>query len=143
MRSWLAALLALVAFGPFAATEGLAQSFAPLKGNWLFMLQTPVGVMPVPVSFKPHERGEMDMGAESLPLVYREGGQTFSASVEVPAQFSATGQAFTLLLRGVHVTDATVQGSLLILTDVPDPNRPAADPVKVVVAPGTFSGQKH
>jgi hypothetical protein len=131
-------LFAVLILG-FSASEAMAQK--SLKGNWVFTLNTPVGALPIPIKFANKGKG-VASAPGATNLVYREIGATFSISIEVPAATSPTGQTFTLIIRGTK-TDTTAEGILLIITETPDPNRPAADPVKVVIAPGSFTAKRN
>ena len=121
----------------FGVHEAQAQN-EPLKGKWVFTLDTVVGRLPIPMRFKTGGDGDAEM-PNALPLVYRERGASFSISIEVAAEESPTGQPFTMLLRGSKSTDDAASGTLLIVTEVPDPSRPTGDPIKVVVGPGAFT----
>ena len=140
--------LAMLIIGSVTLLAGLdagkaeAQN-APLKGRWLLTLQTSIGTFQVPTRFKHDGEGEMTPFTDPLPLVYREVGATFSISVEVTAAESPNGQPFTLLLRGFKTTDDVLQGTGLVITDIPDPLRPASDPVRVIVQPVHVSGTRE
>jgi hypothetical protein len=122
-------------------TQTWAQSPLPLKGKWQFTLQTPGGTVPVGLAFHPNGTGTIDL-AEPLPFVYREDGDDFSITLEVPPQDSPAGQAFTLLMRGRKLTDTALDGILLMITDTPDPSRAQSDAIQVVVIPGQVTGRR-
>jgi hypothetical protein len=116
-----------------------AQSWAPLKGSWMLMVDTPLGRLPVPTAFRPNGRGTIDFGGDSQPMVYREDGSTFSFSVEISREFSPNGQVFTMLIRGTRTSDVTLAGTAILISEVPDP---AAD-IRVAAATGPVTGQRQ
>jgi hypothetical protein len=103
-----------------SATPARAQSTKPLKGNWTVMLSTPIGTLPLPMAFRPNGHGTVDVGGDTLPLVYREDASTFSVSFEWDASVSPTGQDVTVVIRGTKTTDNAFTGNAILITDVPD-----------------------
>jgi len=135
-----AVVLPLLSALLLVAAIGGAQAVAPdpltLRGAWTLTLMTPVGATPVRATFRNHGRGTIHLGTGNLPVVYREAGGHFSASLEVPAAQSMTGAPFTMILRGTMTSANGVTGELLLLTDVPDPS----SPLDVVTGTGNFTG---
>jgi hypothetical protein len=142
MRSMSVRLAILAIAAVFTGASAAHAQNAPLKGRWIFTLDTPAGRIPVPARFKVGGDGEMSF-PNDVPLVYREDGATFSISVEVPRADSPNGQPFTMILRGAKSTDNAASGTLLIITDILDPARPPADPIRVVVATGAFTATRE
>jgi hypothetical protein len=129
--------LAAVAAALAAAAVAFAAQGTGLAGRWTFTVQTPTGTLPVPMQFKHNGEGTAELG-QRLPLVYRQNGASFSISIEVPAEASPNGQAFTLVLRGTQTSDTTAAGTALTITDVPDPTSSSG----VVVVTGAFTAQR-
>jgi len=105
-----------------------ARAFAPLKGRWTFTLM-PEGQVMVITGFRFKGKG-LGVGPRSPltsgAIAYRETESDFSASWEYQTQIIATGSfgSSTLVLRGTKTSDTTVEGTLLIITDSPDPLSP-------------------
>ncbi len=116
-------LVASLMFSPFEA-----RAFAPLKGRWTFTL-IPEGQVIVITGFRFKGKGVGTIPqspAASGAIAYRETDSDFSATWEHKTQVIVTGSfgTSTLLLRGTKTSDTTVEGTLLIITDTPDPLSP-------------------
>src|SRR2546423_3493042 len=109
----------------FLATAAHAQgSTAALKGNWDFTITTvTTGPIPAAVSFKTNGRGTIDLGPDSLPMVYRESTSSsdFSMTFEVTREASPTGSAFTALIRGHKTSDNDLSGVFFVIQDTGGP----------------------
>ena len=105
-----------------------ARAFAPLKGRWTFTLMPEGQVMVITgFRFKDKSVGHMPQTPiERNAIAYRETDSDFSASWEHKAHIIVTGSfgTSTLVLRGTKTSDTTVEGTLLIITDTPDPLSP-------------------
>lgn len=100
------------------------QAFAakPLKGNWVFTLNTPMGALPVPVAFKAKGKGTFTSPTGALPLSYRETSDVFSVALEGPG-LSPDGGDLSIIIRGSK-TDSSVTAKAIVLADAPDPSNP-------------------
>jgi hypothetical protein len=116
--------------------QGLAQSTSALKGKWNFVVNTPVGTLPLSGSFKPNGTGSIDFPTDSLPLVYQEDGTQFSFTVEVPKVSSLSGQAETWVFRGTLTTDTQLSGRLWVVLGTPGAGA-------ALVLEGPFTGQRQ
>jgi hypothetical protein len=94
----------------------------PLKGNWTFTLNTPMGALPVPVAFKSKGKGSFTGPSGVLPLAYRESDSAFSIAFEGPG-LSPDGSDLTFVIRGSK-TDTSVTGKAIVLTDNVDATNP-------------------
>lgn len=116
----------------FAAVATLITAFVapasaqtkPVKGNWIFTINTPLGVIPQPITFRTNGKGVADLAGTTVDIVYREDATRFSVSIEIPGSLSATGQPLTLVLRGVKTTDTSAVGAAVMITEIPDPSAP-------------------
>jgi hypothetical protein len=116
-------LVASLMLSPFEAS-----AFAPLKGRWTLTL-VPEGQVIVITSIRFKGKGVGIVPQSPLAsgaIAYRETDSTFSASWEHKTQIIVSGSfgTSTLLLRGTKTSDTTLEGSLLIITDTPDPLSP-------------------
>jgi hypothetical protein len=113
-----------------------AQAWAakPLKGNWVFTLQTPMGALPVPVSFKAKGKGTLSSPTGALPIAYRESSDNFSVSLEGPG-LAPDGSNLSLVIRGSK-TDSAVTAKAILITETADPANPTGFAVVVLDVAG-------
>jgi hypothetical protein len=111
-----------------------------LRGSWSLSLDSPIGQVPVTVTFRNGGDGVANFGGNTLPLSYRETGTNFSTTWEVPAANSPFGQPLTLLIRGARTSDSTLSGTARFITDIPDP---APGSFGFVAPSGSVTGTKN
>lgn len=112
-------LLALMVFA-FSAVDTFAQK--PLKGAWTFMIQTPMGTLPVPVTFKAAGKGTLVVPTGTLPLAYREKAAGVSLAFE-GAGLAPDGTDLSFVVRGTK-TDTAFTGTAIAITSTADPSNP-------------------
>lgn len=123
-------LFAVLVLG-YSVTTAWAQK--PLKGNWIFTVQTPMGALPVPFAFKSKGKGTVATPTGSLNMAYREKGANVSITLEGPG-LAPDGSDLTIIVRGTK-TDSTLTAMGIFVTDTADPSSPAG--FAVVLSPVT------
>ncbi len=126
--------MALLVCG-FSVSQAWAQK--PLKGGWTFTFNTPMGALPLPVTFKSAGKGTVSAPAGNLPLSYRESGANFSIALEGPGLNPAGGD-LTFVIRGTK-TDSSVTGTAYAITDTADPS----SPIGFTSAPLMVTGKRN
>ena len=117
LRTFFLSLIVLA----FAVVPSFAQK--PLKGGWTFTIQTPMGALPVPISFKANGKGTLTVPTGVLQLAYREKGANISIAFEAPG-LAPDGSDLTFVVRGTK-TDTAVTASAIVITSTVDPSSPA------------------
>jgi hypothetical protein len=139
MKKFVFSFLLLAVFMLAAnATETYAQSTKNLQGNWVFNVETPLGTLPAPFAFKKKGKGVTNFPGP-INFVYRETGANFSLAVELLAAQNPAAQNLTVVVRGVKMTDTTIEGTVIFVTEAPD----AASPAKVTVTTGRVTGRRQ
>lgn len=117
-----------------------AQSTRSLRGNWAFTINVEsLGTFPVPLTFRQRGRGVAHVAGGPLPIVYREAGSRFSVAIEVPAEASSTGEAFTIVIRGTKASDDSIMGRAVIITS----RRDGANPTGYATFPSSVIGTRQ
>ncbi len=130
-------LLGVIVFG-VSSIEAWAQK--PLKGNWLFTVQTAIGPVPAPISFLKKGKATFTTPQGALQVAYREAskGNTFSLVLEAPG-LAPDGSDLTILIRGTKTNDNNITGMVYFITDTPD----SSSSVNFTVGTGTVTGTRQ
>ena len=114
-----------------------SMAFGPLKGDWTFRI-TPDG-QPMFVTgfrFKAKEVGRaLRSPFKNRGISYRETDTDFSATWEFAMPTNGTGSG-TVVFRGTKTSDTTVEGTMLLISDAPDP----LSATGYLTIRGTFTG---
>jgi len=105
----------------FSAVPSYAQK--PLKGGWTFTIQSPMGALPIPFTFKGAGKGTATVPTGALPISFREKGANISVALEAPG-LAPDGSDLTFVIRGTK-TDTTVTAKAIVVTSTVDPSSPA------------------
>ncbi|MEW6736515.1 MAG: hypothetical protein AB1489_34815 [Acidobacteriota bacterium] len=120
---------------------GTAQAWAqnkPIKGNWIFTIQTPAGALPVPFSFKAKGKGSFITPSGALQLAYREKGAAISIALEAPG-LAPDGSDITIVVRGNKTDDKTITANGIIIFSTPD----TANPTGFMTAVSPITGARQ
>jgi hypothetical protein len=112
----------------------------PLKGDWLFTIQSSSGSLPVVFKFKKKGKGNFSVPTGTLPLSYRENGPIFSVSGELPENDPLFPKT-SLIIRGRKSTDNSITADLIVITPVPTDQNPLG--FNSVIVPGAVSGTRQ
>jgi hypothetical protein len=104
----------------FSAVPSYAQK--DLKGNWTFTIQSPMGALPVPFSFKTKGKATATVPTGTLQVAYREKAANISVALEAPG-LAPDGTDLTFVIRGTK-TDTTVTATAIVITSTVDPSSP-------------------
>src|SRR5438067_1784825 len=91
--------LLFLALVVFSFNTAQAWALKPLKGSWTFMVVTPMGALPVPVTFKSKGKGAVSVPTGTLTMSYREKDANISLCFEGPG-LSPDGGDLTFVIRG-------------------------------------------
>lgn len=119
--------------------SGTSQAWAqkPLKGNWIVIVQAPIGTVPVPIAFKAGGKGTITGPGGKIPIAYREKGSSYSVAFE-GVGLGANGTDVSIIVRGSK-QDTTLDGKVIFISDTPDPSNPLGFSLFV----GTAMGKRN
>ncbi len=124
-------LFALVILA-FSVVPSYAQK--PLKGSWTFTIQSPMGALPIPFTFKAGGKGTLTVPSGSLALAYREKAANISVALEAPG-LAPDGSDLSFVIRGTK-TDTSVTANAIVVTSTADPNTPGGFAITVLPVSG-------
>jgi hypothetical protein len=127
-------VLSLFALLFFCAGAPTTWAQKPLKGNWVFTIQTPMGALPVPFSFKAKGKGVFTGPGGALPIVYREDKELVSILTEAIG-LAPDGGNLSFLIRGTK-TDSSVTANAIVVTDTVDASNPTGFAVVILPVSG-------
>lgn len=104
----------------FSAAPSYAQK--PLAGGWTFTIQSPMGALPVPFTFKKAGKATATVPTGTLQVAYREKAANISVALEAPG-LAPDGTDLTFVIRGTK-TDTTVTATAIVITSTADPSSP-------------------
>jgi hypothetical protein len=116
----------------FSAVPSYAQR--PLSGSWTFTIQSPMGALPIPFTFKKAGKGTATVPTGALQVAYREKGPLVSVSLEAPG-LAPDGSDLTFVIRGTK-TDTTVAAKAIVITSTADPSSPAGFAITILDVAG-------
>jgi hypothetical protein len=123
MRWTRIALVSVLLGTMLLATVSEAAAAKPVKGNWIVTLETPMGRVPLHVTFG-GAKGKITVTSPkgSVPGSYRQAGNNLSFAFEGPG-FAPDGSSLTFVVRAT-LTDHEMTGTAHAITDTVDANSP-------------------
>jgi hypothetical protein len=117
---WLTvAVLLLTALATLTAAQDPG-AFRSIKGQWAFEVETPAGQIALAVALRGGGLGGVLITPTGpVEVEYRQAGEAFSITAELPASVSPIGTAATMVVRGTQIGENQATGTVLFIDDAP------------------------